>query len=231
MLTWAGEEPRGWRIAVMAAAVGVLAVGLLRLFPRGAVSARAGIGAVVAGRWLISAAFFTSVAYLPLTLTATHGWSVTAAGTPLIAGSLAWSAASAWQGRRPELPRDRILRTGFVCVALGLLGLLAVTPAAGLPWVAYPAMTLAGAGMGLGFSSLSFLMLAHSEPTDVGFHSSAVQLADQMSQAVAVGLGGALLALLVTPTAMTTLVLALTALAVVGALLSPRTQVRDPLAR
>jgi len=224
-LTWAGKDPRGLRLAVIGVSVVVLAVALLRLFPVGTAAARPGIGAVVAGRWLVSGAFFTAVAYLPLALTDTHGWSITAAGAPLVVGSLGWSAASAWQGRRPELPRAVLLRTGFGCVALGLVLLLPVTLGS-VPWLAFVGLTLAGSGMGLSYSSLSYLMLAHSAPEEVGFHSSSVQLADQMSQAVFVGLGGALLAVLLPTVALPALVAGLVLLAVVGVGISPLT--REP---
>ena len=80
--------------------------------------------------------------------------------------------------------------------------------------------------MGLGFSSLSFLLLQCSGPTEVGFNSSSAQLADQLSQAVFVGIGGALLALLATPAAaLTVLMVVLTTLALCGAAISPRTLV------
>lgn len=222
-LTWAGEDPRGVRLLVAAAGAGALVVFVRRLLPPGTPRARPGIAAVVAGRWLMSGAFFTAVAYLPLSLTDTHGWSLTAAGMPLVAGSLAWSGASAWQGRRPELSRSVLLRVAFALLAAGLAGLLLVVPAWGVPWAALPAMTLAGLGMGLGFSSLSYLLLQESPPEDVGFNSSSTQLSDQLSQACFVALGGILLALLVTPTALTALVVVLVGLACLGWVLSPRT--------
>lgn len=222
-LTWAAEDPRGVRLGVIAASVGVLVVALLRLLPGGTARATRGIGAVVAGRWLVSGAFFTAVAYLPLALTGTHGWSITAAGAPLVVGSLGWSAASAWQGRRPGLSRAALLRAGFALVAVGLVLLLPVTLGS-VPWLAFVGLTLAGTGMGLSYSSLSYLMLAHSAADEVGFHSSSVQLADQMSQAVFVGLGGALLAVLVPTVALPLLVGGLVALAVVGVGVSPRTR-------
>ena len=222
-LTWAAEDPRGARLLVVLGAVVVLALALVRVFPAGTSRARAGIGAVVAGRWLVSGAFFTANAYLPLALTDTHGWSVTAAGSPLIVGSLGWSAASAWQGRRPGLSRAALLRVGFGLVAIGLA--LLVPVAVGIaPWMAFVGLALSGSGMGLSYSSLSFLMLAHSEQQEVGFHSSSVQLADQMSQAVFVGLGGALLAVLVPTVALPVLVTGLVGLAVLGLGISPRTR-------
>lgn len=109
-------------------------------------------------------------------------------------------------------------------LGIGLATLLVVAPSWGLPWLALPAVGLAGTGMGLGYSSLSFLLLHDSGPTEVGFNTSSAQLADQLSQAVFVGVGGALLALLSTPAAaLTVLVLVLVTLTVCGAAISPRT--------
>ena len=58
-----------------------------------------GIPTVVASRGLLAGVFFTINSYLPLMLEATHGWSLAAAGIPLIVGALAWSGASAAPSR------------------------------------------------------------------------------------------------------------------------------------
>lgn len=221
-LSWAGSHPdvRGGLVAL--AAVAVLVPALRRLVPPGTFRARRGIAAVVAGRGLIAGAFFTTTAFLPLLITAVHGWSLTAAGLPLIAGSLGWSAASAWQGRHPDLPRPMLLRIGMCGIAVGAAGLLLVAPSWGLAWLALPFWLVAGLGMGLGFSSLSFLLLAAS--TEVGYDSAAAQLTDQLAQATFVGLGGTLLALLAGPAvALSVLLVVLVGLAVVGAVIAPRT--------
>lgn len=226
-LSWAAEHPTPVSAGILVVAFGALVVALRRLVPRGTFRARRGIAAVVAGRALLSGAFFTVNAYLPLVLTATHGWSLSAAGVPLIVGALGWSSAAAWQGRHPDLSRPLLLRVGFGAVAAGVAGLLAVAPAWGLPWLALPLWALAGVGMGLGFSSLSYLLLARSaEPGGgaVGFNSAAAQLADQLSQAALVGAGGALLAAFgSTATAVPVLLGVLAVLALVGTVVAPRT--------
>jgi MFS family permease len=223
-LSWSGQHTTTVGLVVALVAAAVLLQALRRLVPPGTFRARPGIAAVVAGRALIAGAFFTTGAYLPLMLTSTHGWSLTAASAPLIVGSLGWSAASAWQGRHPDLSRARLLRIGFISLGVGLATLLVVAPSWGLPWLALPAVGLAGTGMGLGYSSLSFLLLHDSGPTEVGFNTSSAQLADQLSQAVFVGVGGALLALLSTPAvALTVLVVVLVTLTACGAAISPRT--------
>ena len=100
----------------------------------------------------------------------THRSSLTASGVPLIAGSLCWSFASAWQGRHPDLARPTLLRIGFTGLTAGCLGLVVVA-VLGHPVAGTPLMMICGAGMGLGFSSVSYLVLSQSEPSSVGFNT------------------------------------------------------------
>jgi MFS family permease len=222
-LSWAAQRPGLLGAGVAAAALAVLVPSLRRLLPAGTFRAQRGVPAVVAARGLLAGVFFTVNSYVPLMLTATHGWSVTAAGIPLVTASLGWTTSSAWQGRHPGLPRAVLLRTGFCLLAAGTVGLLPVAAGWAPAWLAFPAWTLAGLGMGVGFSAQSFLLLRHSPEGAVGANSAAAQLADQLTTAALVGVGGALLALLATPAvALGALLAPLAALAVVGALLAPR---------
>ncbi|MGI5127721.1 MFS transporter [Pseudonocardia sp. CA-107938] len=216
-LSWAGEHVDGTAAVVAVVALVVLVPSLSRLLPGGVVTARRGISSVVLARGMLAGTFFAANSFVPLMLNGTHGWSLTVAGLPLIAGSLGWSSASAWQGRHPDLSRSMLLRVGFALVATGVAGLLLVAPTWGPAWVAVPAWAIAGVGMGLGFSSISFLLLKQSEAGDVGFNTAAAQIADQLSTALLIGLGGALLSLLGTPpAALPVLLVALVAIALVG---------------
>ncbi|WP_224402783.1 MULTISPECIES: MFS transporter [Pseudonocardia] len=228
-LSWALEnlDPGGAVAGVVA--VAALVPSLRRLLPRGTVLARPGIAAVVAARGLVAAAFFPVVSFLPLVLTATHGWSLTAAGTPLIVASLGWSAAAAWQARRPGSDRSVMLRAGFATIAAGQLALVPV--AAGLlpGWLAVGFWGVSGLGMGVAFSAIAYLTLAHSDAHDVGSHSSAAQLLDQLATAAFVGLGGALLVALASPAVALPVLLVVVAVpAVAGALTASRTRVPAP---
>jgi MFS family permease len=223
-LSWAAQQTGA--VAAVAAGVAVLLLvpSVPRLVPRGVFRAARGIPTVVVSRGLLAGVFFTVNSFLPLMLNGTHGWSLAAAGIPLIVGSLGWSGAAAWQGRRPDLPRSRLLCIGFALLAVGTAGMLLVAPAWGVPWLALPFWVLAGVGMGLGFSSVSYLLLQQSDPTEVGFHSSAAQIADQLTTATMIGLGGALLALVAGPAvALPVLVAVLAGLAALGAGLAGRT--------
>jgi MFS family permease len=232
-LSWAAQHISLTAAVVTLAAVAALVPALRRLTPAGVLRARPGVPTVVAARGLLAGSFFTVASYLPLMLHETHGWSLTMAGIPLIAGSLCWAGASAWQGRHPDLARPVLLRIGFTGLAAGCLGHAVVAPTWGVPWLAVPLMMLAGAGMGLGFSSVSYLLLAQSGPGQVGFNTSAAQIVDQLTTATMIGLGGALLVLLGTPAAaLPVLVLLVAVLPVTGVVIAARSaqalDVADP---
>lgn len=223
-LSWAGQHPGPAAVGVVVVAVAVLVPSMRRLLPSGVFRGLRGVPTIVACRGLLAGGFFTANAYLPLMLTSTHHWSLTQAGLPLVVSALGWSTASAWQGNHPDLPRPRLLRIGFALVMTGMIGLVTVAAGWTPGWLALVTWTAAGVGMGLGFSAVSFLLLQQSVPSAVGFNSSAAQMADQLTTATMIGLGGALLALLVTPAvALPVLMAVLVALGGIGVLVAQRT--------
>jgi MFS family permease len=223
MLSWASPHPSTSTLAVAVTALMLLALSMRWLLPAGVFRMARGVPTVVAARGLLAGVFFTANSYLPLILTGTHHWTLATAGIPLVAGSLGWSAASGWQGRHPALSRPQLLRIGFGLLTVGTLGLLLVAPSWGTPWLALPFWGIAGSGMGLGFSSVAFLLLQQSGPGEVGFNSSAAQMSDQLITAILIGAGGALLALLGSPAlALPVLLAMLAGLGVLGVTLAGR---------
>ena len=171
-----------------------LATGLRRLLPRGTVRARPGIPAVIASRGLLAGAFFGMDALLPFILTEQHGWSATTAGLPLTAGAVGWVVAAQLQGRRADVPRQRVLRAGFLLLALGLVATAtSAVPALG-GWPAYLTWFVAGVGMGLGMPSVGVLLLDQSPEAERGANSAAFQISDVTASALCVGLSGVLVA-------------------------------------
>jgi MFS family permease len=222
-LSWASQHLSASAAAVAGASLVLLVLSTRRLLPSGVFRARRGVPTVVIARGLLAGVFFAANAYLPLMLTSTHGWTLTEAGIPLLVASLGWSAASGWQGRHPDLPRARLLRIGFILLAAGTAGLMLVAPAWGTAWLALPLWGIAGIGMGLGYSAVSFLLLQQSSAGEVGFHSSAAQMSDQLTTALLIGAGGALLALLGSPVrALPVLLPLLAGLGVLGATMADR---------
>ena len=193
-LQYAGQRRDLPALALAVAGAAALVAGLRPLLPAGTGRARPGLPAVVASRGLLAGAFFGLDALLPLTLTQVHGYSPTAAGVPLTAGAIGWAAAAQLQGRFPGVPRARVLRLGFVLLAVGLAATaLAALPALG-GWPAYGTWAVAGLGMGLGMPSVGILLLDASPVHRRGADSAALQIADVTASALCVGLAGVLVA-------------------------------------
>jgi MFS family permease len=193
-LQYAGQRLDGPAVLLAVAGVVALALGLRRLLPAGTPRASRGLPAVVAARGLLAGAFFGVEVLLPLVLTAVHGYGPIAAGVPLTAGALGWALASNVQGRFPDLPRERLLRIGFLVLAAGLAAtVLAAVPALG-GWPAYLSWAVAGLGMGLGMPSVGVLLLDQSPEHRRGADSAALQISDVTASALCVGVAGVLVA-------------------------------------
>ncbi|MEV0840547.1 MFS transporter [Actinocatenispora sera] len=193
VLEFGAQHPSPLTVVAGLVALAVLVPSVRRLLPTGTLTARAGLPTAVLSRGLLSGAYFAVAAYVPLTLTAVHGYSPAAAGLPLTVGALGWCAAAAWQGRRREISRRVLLRTGFVLVAAGLAATALAAPEWGPSWLVLATLAVAGAGLGLGASAASVLTLGLSTITDRGFNSAAMQISDLLGQVVLIGAGGVLI--------------------------------------
>jgi MFS family permease len=193
-LQYAGQRLDLVALVAAVGGLGALLLGLRVLLPSGTARVARGLPAVVAARGLLAGSFFGMDALLPLTLTRLHGYGPAAAGIPLTAGALGWAAASYLQGRRPDLSRVTLLRSGFLLVAAGLAATAVVAvPGAG-GWPAYLTWAVAGLGMGLGMPSAGVLLLERSPDHRRGADSAAFQIADVTGSALCVGLTGVLVA-------------------------------------
>ncbi len=193
-LQYAGQRLDLLAVVLAVAGATGLALALRRLLPRGTVRARPGIPAVVACRGLLAGAFFGMDALLPFVLTEQHGWSAATAGLPLTAGAVGWVVAAQLQGRRPDVPRQRVLRLGCLVLATGLAATATTAVPALGGWPAYLTWGLAGVGMGLGMPSVGVLLLDQSPETERGANSAALQIADVTASALCVGISGVLVA-------------------------------------
>ncbi|RJL24583.1 MFS transporter [Bailinhaonella thermotolerans] len=183
----------GPALAVPAALAGLvlLGAGLPRLLPAGALRFARGLPTTIVMRAVLAAAFFGVNAFIPLMLHDVRGFTVAQAGIALTTGALGWSLGSYLQSRR-SYDRVTLVRAATVLVAAGvLLSILAVVPAI-TGWVSVPAWIVAGLGMGLGVASVNVLMMQQSAPEEQGRNSAALQVADTLGSALAVGFGGAI---------------------------------------
>ena len=176
---------------------GLLAAAAFRLLtPAGTLRAARGLPAAIMLRGMLTFAFFTADVYVPLALQGWRGTSATVAGLALTAATLSWTAGAWTQahliGRHGA---RRFIRTGFLVLALGVLGFAAIlSPAVPLP-VGVAAWALAGLGMGFAYAPLSLTVLREAPPESQGAATAGLQLSDVLGTALGAGVGGALIAL------------------------------------
>jgi MFS family permease len=193
-LTWAAQHPSLSTLWLGIAGAAALVPALRVLLPKGTLTARPGLPAVILARGLFAGAFFGVEAYVPLTMVAVHDLSPAMGGLPLTVSALGWALVSNWQGRHPDLPRLTLIRIGYLVLAAALAAMVLIAPRWDLALLAYPIWFVAGSAMGLAIPTIGVLVLEYAPPRDRGFASAALQVSDMVSSALMVGLGGVLLA-------------------------------------
>jgi MFS family permease len=173
----------------------ITALAFRQLTPPGTLRAAHGLPAAILLRGLLTFAFFAADVYVPLALQGWRGTSATVAGLALTAATLSWTAGAwtqaRWIGRYGARP---FIRTGFVVVALGVLGFVAIlSPAVPVP-VGVLAWAVAGLGMGFAYAPLSLTVLREAPPESQGAATAGLQLSDVLGTALGSGAGGALIA-------------------------------------
>lgn len=187
----------GANYVLAAAALVVIALVLPMLLPKGTFRLRVGVPSAVAARLLISGAIIGTETYLALFLQEGRGWSPSAAGLVLTAGSISWAAGSFLQARVVgEMPRYRWALRGAGLVTGGIaITLVVLLP--GMPTALTPAAWfIAGFGMGITFASLAVYSLGHAPAGEQGQISASLQVADSTGASLSIALAGAMLAVI-----------------------------------
>ncbi len=180
-------------MAALGIAVGSFA--FQRLTPAGTLRLARGYPTAVLLRGVLTFAFFCVDANITLLLQEVRGWSAFAAGIALSSATVSWSIGAWYQSRHsPRIGPERFVRIGFPVVAFGTAGvLLALLPAVPA-WVAIPFFTVAGLGMGLGYSQFAIIVLRDAPPENQGAITAAVTLSDSLGTALGTGIAGAMIA-------------------------------------
>ncbi len=184
---------RSLALSVLAAAVVLLA--LRPLVPPHTLAAAPGLPSVILARGALSAAFFSSEAYLPFVLQEQWAWSPVAAGMALAVAGLTWTLASQVQARlRDRLSDHQGVLVGAVGLTAGVTGAFATIAWHGPAAALVASYGLAATGMGLGYPRTSVATLTASDDRDRGFNSSALSVADSLGGALALAVSGVLFA-------------------------------------
>jgi len=166
-----------------------------RLTPAGTLVLATGVPAAILLRGVMTFAFFSGDAYIPLLLQTWRGTSPTLTGIVFTVTTLAWTAGTWIQARRIDTwgPR-RFITLGFVLIAVGsALTLLALLPAVP-PAIAVLTWIPPGIGMGFMYSAVTLVVLRGVAASEQGSATSALQLSDILGTALGTGVAGAIIA-------------------------------------
>ena len=140
-------------------------------------------------------AFFGVDAFVPLGLTEVRGQSPTAAGLALTAATLTWTTGAWLQARLASRQgRRQLTRAGLMVAAAGIVAAAALLLPAVPALLAPAAWGVAGLGMGLGYSTLSLVVLEGAESGQEGTATAALQMMNVLGSALGTGIGGVIVA-------------------------------------
>lgn len=185
------------RLAVGGAILGLLLLvpAFRRLTPAGTLVLAAGVPAAVLLRGVLTFAFFSADAYIPLLLQTWRDTPATLTGVVFTATTLAWTAGNWFQAPRIDRAGARTFIAGaFACLIVGGLLTMPAVLAGVPPEITIVTWSVVGLGMGFGYSALTLVVLRDSPPAEQGSASSALQLSDILGTALGTGVGGAITA-------------------------------------
>ncbi|WP_245647818.1 hypothetical protein [Paenibacillus borealis] len=168
---------------------------LRKLLPKGTLTFRRGMPAILASRWLFFAAYASTQNFLVLALIEVKGITPSQAGLIVASAALSWCIIAYLQGRwdSADLGRGRHTR-----IVLGVLLL-----AAGIAivfWVPVVTVTvavvgqiIAGIGIGLAHPISGVVAFSQTGEGGAGQTSANLQFADSFTPGVVIGIGGSIL--------------------------------------
>jgi MFS family permease len=181
--------------------LGLIIVPLQKLLPKGIFLARTPLSASLAARSLFTATYFGEETFLVLGLTLVQNYPAETAGLVVALAAITWTISSwlqAYLDRRDGGQKRKSRMTiGVVFMFLALCILQ------GIVWMPRPVAlicalaghTLSGLGIGLAEPTSGTIIFASSPVGEEGTVSSSLQLADLITPAISIGIGGAFISI------------------------------------
>lgn len=188
----------GWELAPFIAG-GLLAglAPLRRLTPPGTLVAGRGLPATVLSRGMLMFSFYGADAFVPYAVTNAKNASTFAGGVAVTAATMGWTSAT-WVQQRYIVKTGEafFVRISYLFVVLGLSTVAVACAADSVPfWLIHIGATIAGFGVGLGYSAHTQATLRVAPPERYGEATASLQLCDNLGVALGAGLSGAIVAL------------------------------------
>ena len=167
---------------------------LRKLLPVGTYTARTGLAAIIAVRFLATATFLGADSFIPLAADRIHRVSPLSQGFVIIGAAIAWTGGQWVRAHRPPADTARAVRNGFMVLSLGVVLVTPVLWSAWPLWATFIGWAIGGFGMGLLYNPTTVATMTYATDGAEGKVSSQVALADALGFSLMGGIGGATVA-------------------------------------
>lgn len=189
------QEARLWLAAILVlAGICVAVPAFRRLAPAGTASARRGLPAIIASRFLATAAFLGADSFIPLAADRIHGARPIVQGFTVIGAALSWSLGAFIAARHPPRHVRHPIRLGFGLIIAGVGAVVPTLHESWPLWATFLGWSLGGLGMGILFNPTTVAAMTYAGAGQEGLVSSQLHLADSLGFGIMGGVGGATVA-------------------------------------
>jgi MFS family permease len=189
------QEAKLWLAAILVLAGTCVALpAFRRLAPNGTTTARRGLPAIIATRFLATAAFLGADSFIPLAADRIHGARPIVQGFTVIGAALSWSLGAFIAARHPPRHVRRPIRVGFGLIIAGVAAVVPTLHESWPLWATFLGWSLGGLGMGFLFNPTTVAAMTYASSGQEGLVSSQLHLADSLGFGIMGGIGGATVA-------------------------------------
>lgn len=175
----------------------LMAQPLRKLLPKGTMVFRPGLSSLIASRGLFFAAYVCTQNFLVLALTDTKGLAADHAGLVVASAALSWCIVAILQARWDAADqgrgRNKRIIAGIMLMLLGI-GIMVFVPTLNVV-LAVIGEIIAGIGIGLAHTTSGTVAFSLAKEGEAGQVSGSLQFADSFTPGVAIGIGGAIIAI------------------------------------
>lgn len=190
------QEAKLWLAAILVlAGITVAVPAFNRLAPTGTGRAARGLPAIIASRFLATAAFLGADSFIPLAADRIHGVRPIVQGFTVIGAALTWSLGAFVAARHPAAEVRRPIRIGFALIILGVVTVAPTLSSSWPLWATFLCWSIGGFGMGVLFNPTTVAAMTYAGRGQEGLVSSQLHLADSLGFGIMGGVGGATVAI------------------------------------
>jgi MFS family permease len=189
------QEAKLWLAAILVlGGVSVALPAFRRLAPAGTGTAQRGLPAIIASRFLATAAFLGADSFIPLAADRIHGARPIVQGFTVVGAALSWSLGAFIAARHPPRHVRRPVRLGFALIIAGVVTVIPILDESWPLWATFIGWSLGGLGMGILFNPTTVAAMTYAGSGQEGLVSSQLHLADSLGFGIMGGVGGATVA-------------------------------------